>query len=392
VIIQSVLVLLGSYISIYMLYWIVLIIGHWLPVRDGATGGTTRHRFGVLVPAHNEELLLPRLLRSIEAQDYLREFRECVVIADNCGDKTADVARVFGATVLERFDMERRGKGYALKYALEHLNIDKFDAIFVVDADCVVSRNALKSLDCSMRKWRVVQCYNAVENDDESWFTRLLDVSRTLNNEVFHPGKIRLGLSSHLMGTGMCFRTAVLHDYGWNAFSVGEDWEYYARLIECGEVIGFDHEARVYHQESTTLRQATTQRMRWSSGRFAIAGRYGFRLLVGGLKEGSLLKADASMPLLLPNPSLAMNISLLGLVAAYVSGKDHSLWFVSWFLSLIAGQMAIFFLGVTYTQNRFRKLIAIFVAPVFLAWKMAIDALSVVGVGRKKWVRTERKL
>jgi hypothetical protein len=132
--------------------------------------------------------------------------------------------------------------------------------------------------------------------------------------------------------------------------------------------------------------------MRWSSGRFAIAGRYGLGLLYRGIVEGNFVKFDAALPLLFPNPSLAMNLSLLGLVSGWIAGAPRVSNLSLWFVSLVVCQMAIFILGVSYTQNKIKKLMAIFVAPAFLVWKMGIDALSLFGFGRRKWVRTERRL
>jgi cellulose synthase/poly-beta-1,6-N-acetylglucosamine synthase-like glycosyltransferase len=252
---------------------------------------------------------------------------------------------------------------------------------------------ALRYLDNMIQaEKQVIQCYNGVGNPDDSWFTRLLDVSRTIGNEIYHPAKQKLGLSSYLMGNGMCFTTEILGKYGWDAFTVGEDWEYYAKLVQNGEIIGFARDARVYHRESASLKQATSQRIRWSSGRFAIAWKYGFRLLLEGLAERNIVKFDAALPLLLPNPSLGMNITLIGLVASLTLPVGYKGALAVWFLALGLIQTGIFIVGVFYTRNKLNKFMSIFVAPAFLIWKMGIDALSALGMGRKKWVRTERKI
>jgi len=348
--------------------------------------------FAIVVPAHNEELLLPRLLRSTSAQDYPKPRFDTIVVADNCTDGTADTARAHGAVVLERRDSERRGKGYAINWALDSIGLDKYDAVLIVDADCHLSANALKCLDAALQQEQIIQCYSGVGNPDESWFTRLLDVSRTINNEIYSPAKRRLGLSCQLIGTGMCFSTRILKTYGWDAFSVGEDCEYYANLIRHGETVGFAHDARIYHQESSTLGQATHQRMRWSSGRFAVAWKYGFGLVWRGIVEQDLVKFDAGLTLTLPNPSLGMNITLAcAAISAVVSGGIGNL-LPAWFALLALLQFGIYVTGVFHTKNRLSKFMAIFVAPVFLVWKLAIDASSVLGLGKKHWVRTERRL
>ena len=118
------------------------------------------------------------------------------------------------------------------------------------------------------------------------------------------------------MGNGMCFDVGMLRTLGWGAFSIGEDWEYYAKLVLSGTLVGYSRLARVYHQESVNLRQASSQRIRWSSGRFQVLRTYGPRLLWQGIRTGNVRCIDASLPLVLPNPSLGMNLTFGGLVAA----------------------------------------------------------------------------
>jgi len=392
IVVSGILVLAGIYLVCYVAYWLILLATHWFSSARPLPQGPQSTRFAIIVPAHDEELLIGRLLESIRNQDYPGTLFEAIVVADNCTDATAEISRNDGVTVLERDDKRDRGKGYAIKWALETIDLDRFDAVLVVDADCIISANALKSLDGTLQEWKVIQCYNGIGNPDESWFTRLLDVSRTINNTIYSPAKQRLGLSCELTGTGMCFAARILREYGWDAFTVGEDWEYYAKLIQKGEIIGFDCSARVYHVESSSLRQATSQRMRWSSGRFAVAWKYGFGLLSRGVTERSLVKFDAGLSLILPNPSLGMNVTLVCLGGAFLALPGHQAALALGFLSLALAQLGVFVVGVFYTQNKLSKFLAIFIAPAFLAWKLGIDALSILGIGRKKWVRTERKL
>lgn len=392
IVVSSLLILAGIYLSCYVAYWLILLGAHFfLPVRSSGSGALLT-RFAIVIPAHNEELFLPRLLASTRSEDYPSELFDAIVVADNCTDSTAGAARQRGVMVLERFDEEKRGKGYAIKWALETIDLDDYDAILIVDADCTISTNALRNLDATIQEKQAIQCYSGVGNPDESWFTRLLDVSRTINNEIYSPAKQRLGLSSQLIGTGMCFTTRLLRKYEWDAFTIGEDCEYYATLIRNGETVGFDGRARIYHEESSSLKQATSQRMRWSGGRFAVAWKYGFDLLLSGVIERNIVKFDAGLTLILPNPSLGMNVTLMCFAGAVLTSAGHGRAMAAWFLLLALAQLGIFVVGVSYTQNKLRKLMAIFVAPAFLVWKLGIDALSILGVGRKNWVRTERKL
>jgi|SRR5579884_256636 len=393
-ILDYLLIILGVYISSYVLYNFILLSANFLIRDKNISFPSPITRFGIIIPAHNEELLLDRLLKSINKQNYPSEIVKTIVVADNCSDNTAKIGIENGALVLERKDDNLRGKGYAIKFSLERIAINEYDAIFIIDADSIIREDLFIQLDKVLRNGKkIIQCYNGVANPDKSWFTRLLDVSRTIGNEIYHPGKQKLGLSSYLMGNGMCFSVDILTKYGWDAFTVGEDWEYYAKLVQSGEEVAFANKARVYHQESTSLKQATSQRMRWSSGRFAVAWKYGFNLFFRGLSEGSIKKTDASLPLLFPNPSLGMNLTMLGLLLSFlIPSEMNKYYFEVFFLSLVLLQIAIFMIGILYTRDKVKNFISLFAAPAFLIWKMGVDAFSALGLGRKKWIRTERKL
>jgi cellulose synthase/poly-beta-1,6-N-acetylglucosamine synthase-like glycosyltransferase len=317
-----------------------------------------------------------------------------IVVADNCSDHTDKIGIDNGAQVLVRKDDQHLGKGYAIKFALERIDMSEYEAIFIIDADSIIKNDLFLQLDKALRNGRkIIQCYNGVANPEQSWFTRLLDVSRTVGNEILQPAKQKLGLSSNLMGNGMCFASNILMKYGWDAFTVGEDWEYYAKLVQAGEMVSFANKARVYHQESSSLKQATSQRIRWSSGRFAVAWKYGSGLFFKGLVEGNIKKVDASLPLLFPNPSLGMNITIIGLILSFfIPSAMNKYHFVLWFSSLVLLQIAILMSGIMYTRDKLKNFYSLFAAPLFLIWKMGVDTFSALGLGRKKWVRTERKL
>lgn len=247
----AVLATCAAYLTAYVLYEMLLFAANAV-IADPPIRQPSRYRtFNVIIPAHNEELYLPRLLTTLAAQDYPKGHYRVTVVADNCDDNTAAVAAGSGAGVLERVDAENVGKGHAIRWALEHGGESRPDAVAIVDADSMVDREFLKYLNLQMDAGdRVIQCNNALANPNQSWFTRLIHVSRTISNEILHPGKRKLGLSSHLMGNGMCFEASVIAAMGWNAFSVGEDWEFYAMLLLAGGEVGYSRKSRVYHQES----------------------------------------------------------------------------------------------------------------------------------------------
>src|SRR3954452_3504310 len=234
-------------------YLLVLLGGAALARRRGgaqplATTGDPGARFAVLVPAHDEEASIASTLESLFAQDYPSELYDVVVIADNCSDATAAVAREHGALVLERSDATQRGKGFALAWALERLpgEADRAEAIAFVDADCRVTPNFLTALGARLRAGaQAVQSANVVANPEESTASALRYAAFALVNWVKPLGRTTLGLSTSLHGTGMAMTRDVLRRHPWNAFGLAEDHEYAYRLIAAGERIDFAPEAAV---------------------------------------------------------------------------------------------------------------------------------------------------
>ena len=388
-----VLVCLALYLTLAVGYVIFLAAAYFAVPEREYDKPAERVRFAVLVPAHDEELLIGRLCRSLLEVRYPRDLFAVYVVADNCSDRTAAVCGEYPVNVIERRDQDHAGKGHAISWAVGKIPLERFDAVLIVDADNIVDPGILEELNLMINGGeQAIQCHNAVGNRDDSWFTQLLYVSRTMCNHLYHHSKHKLGLSSYLMGNGICFTTGLLRAKGWTAFSVGEDWEYYAQLIGDGKRIGFALRAKVFHQESRSLAQATPQRLRWSSGRFQVLKRYGFGLLVRGLVSRDLFTVDASMPLVFPNYSLQINLTVLLLLAAWLLPSTNLatlIVFVS--LLLLAAQVMLFVLGVYLSGSAWKVVRAMLHVPFFLAWKGVIDVLSITRIYRaKKWVRTAR--
>ena len=204
-------------------------------------------RILVLVPAHNEEADVAAAVQSLVSQDHPKDLYEVIVIADNCDDATAVVARTAGATVWERQDADRRGKGAALGWALGRLRHERplNDAMVFVDADCRASPNLVSALSEALRQGAdAAQSRYLVSNADESSQAALRAAGFSLKHIVRARGRAGLGLSPGLFGTGMAFTAELMHDSTWSE-SVTEDTELFLRLIETGRSIAYVEHATV---------------------------------------------------------------------------------------------------------------------------------------------------
>jgi cellulose synthase/poly-beta-1,6-N-acetylglucosamine synthase-like glycosyltransferase len=353
------------------------------------------NRFAILVPAHDEELLISRLCESLLRINYPKEYYEIFIIADNCNDRTTEICKAYPVNVLSRSDTSRIGKGFALAWALKRITLEKCDAVLIVDADNTVDPFIIEELNRMINQGeKAIQCYNSVDNRNDSWFTQLIFVSRTIGNLFYHHSKYKLGLSSYLMGNGICFSTELLLKRGWTAYSLGEDWEYYAQLIEDRVKIGFAVKAKVYHQESRSLEQATSQRLRWSSGRFNVIKKLGIPLFSKGLIKRDWFILDASLPLIFPNYSLQVNLTIFTLLLClFIPATALKTSLMALGLSLLLGQIILFLIGIYLAGAYWKVFKAILHVPFFLVWKSIIDFLSVTRIYRgNKWVRTKRHL
>ncbi len=395
IIVQSFLIILIAYLAVSVLYHLALAASYLLVRRKAQTPAQPRTRFAIVVPAHNEELLIDKFCKNILQVDYPASMREVYIIADNCSDRTAEICSSYPVTVLRRFNKADTGKGYALKWAFEQIDMSAFDAVLILDADTTVEPAILQNLNTMISHGsEAIQCYIKVPNRHESWFTQLIYVSRTINNMLYHFAKYKLGLSAYLMGTGMCFKTSLLQEQAWTAFTLSEDWEYFAKLIGLGKKIDFAVGAVVLQQESRSLKQATTQRLRWSKGRFYVIKNLGLNLLFRGLRDRNWTMVDASLALLFPNWSLQINLILVAFCVSLVlppSVVKSASIILS--LAMLGAQGIILLIGMALAGDVWQVFKAILIAPLFLVWKFMIDFVSMTGIYRgKKWIRTERHI
>jgi cellulose synthase/poly-beta-1,6-N-acetylglucosamine synthase-like glycosyltransferase len=352
-------------------------------------------KFDIIVPAHNEEAGISATVASLLDVDYPPEMRRIVVVADNCTDATAARAANAGATVLERTDASRRGKGYALAYAFERtLATGGADAVVVVDADTTVTKNLLGAFDARLRSGAAaVQAEYGVANREASWRTRLMHIGFTLFHDVRSRARERLGASSGLRGNGMGFTTSVLRAVPHDAFSIVEDVEYGVRLGLAGYRVHYAGDACVFGEMAASESAARSQRDRWERGRWALARRHAMPLLLEGMRRRSLVLLDLAADLLVPPLTYVVLAALAGIV---VSGALIGVGRAAWW-ALLPWSFAIFALalyvgrGVWLARVGPRAILDLLWAPAYMLWKVAIAMRRSSAARGGKWVRTARE-
>ncbi|MGC4093533.1 MAG: glycosyltransferase family 2 protein [Polyangiaceae bacterium] len=360
---------------------------------DSPPGATSSPFFSLVVPAHNEESGIARTVESLLGVDYPRDQFQVVVVADNCSDKTAERARAAGAQVLERRDLSRRGKGYALEYAFEKLLADgRTHAVVVVDADTSVSSNLLRAMAARFEAGeQAVQAHYGVRNGDASWRTRLMVLAFAMFHGVRSNARERFGLSVGLRGNGMGFLAETLRKVPYCAYSLVEDVEYGIALGMQGVRIAYVGDAEVLGDMVAEERDSRSQRRRWEEGRAALKKQFGPQLLGRALSERSLLLFDLAADLLIPPlSSVAVNTALglagsAGLWAAGLASPWVPLVFLggSGLLVLYVGRgAALSGLGLQVFADLLR-------VPGYVVWKQSLKRKA-RSVAKDEWVRTAR--
>ncbi len=358
-----------------------------LPRPKRESRAAPARRFALVIPAHNEQQALPFLLESIAALDYPPELIDVTVVADNCDDDTALLARAAGARVLERTDDERIGKGYALAYALEHVPSDATAVVFI-DGDCTVSPNLLRAFDQRLAAGDdVVQSYYSMKRPSAASNVVLRELALALVHLLRPLGKARFGASAGLKGSGMCFSRAALARVDWQSFGLAEDVEQHTRVVRAGMRVGFAPEALVLGESPSALHAASSQHRRWEAGRLSAARTDGVALLVEGLRTRSLVRVDAAIELLVPPISiLGAGLPVLA-VAGYALGAET----VAPGAALGMAALALYVVaGVAVSNLSVREVVRAFSAmPRYIIWKLWLYGQAVASKP-ERWERTPR--
>ena len=346
-------------------------------------------RFAILVPARDEEASIGGTLAGLRALAYPVDRVQIVVLADNCTDRTAEVARTAGATVWVRTGGEA-GKGVALGWGLERLmrTTPEVDAVVIVDADCAVAPNLLAALDGRLQDGsQSVQVAYGVSNPGASPVAALRHASFLLVNGVRPLGKTTLGLSAGLLGTGMAFSRDLLSRRTWTARSLAEDQEQHVALVADGERVVFAGETSVTSPMPTSLRRSRDQQLRWDAGRAALVRTWTPSLLRAGLRHRDAVKLHAALEPFVPPQSLLLAVNASGwLLALRARPALRRLA-----LANLVGQGGFVLGGLALMRAPAPVWRALAYAPVLAVWKLGLIARLAFGRGPTTWVRTARE-
>ena len=344
----------------------------------------------VLIPAHNEASgigqTLTTLLPQLTPQDRI------VVVADNCTDKTAEIARKFAVTVLERQDSKRLGKGYALDYGLRFLEADPPSVVVLVDADCIVHSGTIDRLaQVALTSGRPVQAtYLQAQPANPTPKDAVSALAILVKNLVRQQGLARLGLPCLLYGTGMAFPWSVISIAPLASSNLVEDMQLAIDLALAGHPPIFCPEAKVTGILPQQEQAAKTQRTRWEHGHLQTLVNQVPRLLKASIRQGRFELFTLALELGVPPLSLLVMLWGVAMGGALLAGILGATWIPALILAL-AG--LLIFISIVGAWAKFGRShipgLVLLTIPFYLLWKIPLYFAFLVRP-QKKWIRTQR--
>lgn len=365
-----------------------------LASRESGLGNRQRGltaRVAVLVPAHNESRhVLPTIdcvLRQLGPSDRL------LVVADNCSDDTAALARAAGAEVIERQHAELRGKGHALAFGVDHLRSDPPDVVLVVDADCVLSEGALRGIashcHASAKPVQMLNLMSAAHGAELK--LRILEFAMLMKNLVRPLGSYRLGRACHLMGTGMALPWSLIASARLATGHIAEDMKLGVELAKAGFSPQFWPQGRVSSTFPLESGAAKVQKSRWEHGHLATLAEELPGLMGAALRSRKPALMVMAMDLLIPPVALYFLILALAGFGTWFAATIWPVWSVAASLTGIAALCFALAIGLAWFFFARHLLTAreLMTTPLYALWKLPVYVAYFLKK-RSGWVRTKR--
>ena len=323
---------------VYWIYNIVIGFCALIRLKEKKIKVDKKHKFMMIIPAHNEEKVIRNLIESLNALDYPKDLYDIFVIEDNCTDNTGGIARDMGCKVYTRNDPKRKTKGYALNWFLaktlkEKLN-ETYDAFAVFDADNVVDNNFLNAMNLKLCQGEtVIQGYKDIKNPTDSWISSGYALFYWFQHRFYHLARYKVGLSPLMNGTGFVVNFDVIKETGWNTKTLTEDVEFSLINIANGNKLGWATDAVVYDEQPTSFKESWKQRTRWTKGHIQIFKSYTKDLAKGVVKHRTMASFDGLVYIMCV-PVIV--ISVLLIIVNFIMWTLEKMTFKNMILSVLA--------------------------------------------------------
>ncbi|MCL1949865.1 MAG: glycosyltransferase family 2 protein [Turicibacter sp.] len=363
--------------------------------------------FGIVIAARNEAQVIGELIKSIHQQNYPGEKVKIFVIADNCTDETAMIARNLGAVVWERFDQSQVGKGYALNYLFKKLSEtygkNAVDAYLIFDADNVLDENYLLEMNKHfVQGHEIITSYRNSKNYAVNWLSAGQSLYFLQESQYKNRSRALLGSGCPISGTGFLVSADIINEQnGWHFHTLVEDIEFSVHHAIAGNKIAYCEKAVFYDEQPTDFNQSWNQRLRWGKGFYQVFIKYGLDLFLSIFRKGSFYAFDIFMKIF-PLGFLTGILLLFNLLAfGYGLRSNPQALMSSALVLFLVRTYTMFFIGglitVASEWNRiyatpFQKIGYLFTYPLFVLTFAPISmAALIVKVEWKPIIHKEAK-
>lgn len=390
-------ILLWLIIAVNVFYALFFALASLLPKKKNHPSAFSHQpSFLVLFPAYHEDAVILHSVESFLLQDYPQVHYHVVVISDNMSKETNEQLATLPITLLQP-TMEKSSKAKALQFAISsisHHPSSIYDYVVILDADNIVAPDFLSRLSRIVKPHQAIQCHRTAKNTDND-IAALDGFSEEINNSLFRKGHNRIGMSSALIGSGMCF------DYNWfssnvtNLDSAVEDRELEALLMKQGIYIHYAEDIYVMDEKVSNSDNFQRQRLRWMTGQVQAL----FRMLPyipKAIITGNINYIDKTIQqALIPRSILLVLIPMLCIIATLTSYIIHqpssisplppSIFHLKWWCLFVALCIALY-LAIPkqmHQQSLFGKLLSL---PI-LVWKMILN-IMIIDHHNKEFIHT----
>ena len=291
-ILKTICALCGGFTALYGVYFGAIGVLGTLRRRKSSITAQPQKRIAALIPARNEESVIPHLIQSLKRQDYPAQLYDIYVIPNNCTDGTEAAARRAGAQII-RCDVPVHSKGEVLNVAFRQLDASGYDAYCIFDADNLVAPGFLRAVNQALLDGcDIAQGYRDSKNPDSSWIAGCVSMFYWMMSRFYNSARNALGMSAALNGTGFMVSADLIRRQGFDTVSLTEDLEYTAQCAINDVKIGWMEHAVIYDEQPIRMVDSYRQRRRWSAGTVQCLRRYGKTLLRRAVTERSLACLD----------------------------------------------------------------------------------------------------
>lgn len=381
------------FLLVYLHQFVYIIVGTLVRFKERHVA-KTEHTIGIVIAARNESAVIGNLIASVRACDYPQDKVRIFVVADNCTDDTAELCRGLGCTVVERSDLTRVGKGYALHFLFDKLHSDKEfaplipEAYIVLDADNLVKPNFISEMNRAYDAgYGMVTSYRNTKNFGANWISAgygywFLHEARHLSNcrRMFR-------LSCAISGTGFLISADVVREFdNWKFFTLTEDIECSTAYVLSGRKVGYAPDAELYDEQPVKFSQAWRQRERWSKGFYQVFGKSGGKLVKGCFKSFSCYDILTTIfPALLFSVAMLVVLPVSAIVAACLGDTAAAACAgagLGYSFAAMYGLMFIICLTTAVTEWKrikapaYKKILYLFTFPFFMATYIPISVVA----------------